>query len=145
MTPTMSKLDAFFGQAPQELYPLDLQRGEPLQGTVMWDVTESDVFPLRMFRPKDTHWECVWRGGADVLALAVPLHTDTYQGHGLWVAEPKDSARLLAAIVKAGVKPADGRYLPRKGDRLTITYTHDVPGRAGTNPTKILEISYDPA
>jgi hypothetical protein len=119
--------------------------GTTFSGVIARDVTDADVRQQTDFLTKQPAF---YRDGRPKLAMIVPIRLSTGpspefpEGVADWWVKGADRDELMRAMVAAGVQPEDGIYFPKGGDQLSITYTHDKPGRAGMNPTKMKAVQY---
>lgn len=131
------------GGGPSLTFP---HPGTAYTGTVLRNVTDADVqaqtdmITGQAARYNDGRYKLVMR-----VPLAVQPSAQFPEGTAVWYVKGNDRAELTRAMEEAGVEtdPATGRlYPPRAGDTLTVTYTHDQPGRRGMNPTKVKRVQY---
>lgn len=119
--------------------------GESVVGTIARDVTDADI---RQQTEVMTGRPQTYRDGRPKLAMVVPIQlaqltAEFPEGVADWWVKGADRDELLHAMTAAGVQPdPDGVYRPKGGDQISITYTHDNPGRAGMSPAKIKAVQY---
>jgi hypothetical protein len=124
--------------------------GTTYQGVIARDVTDADVTQQTDFQTGQITPSCFYRDGRPKLQMVIPLRLSTGptaefpEGTGAWyVKGGADQQELVRAMTAAGAVPDENGVLwPKAGDMLTVTYTHDKPGRAGMNPAKIKQVQY---
>jgi hypothetical protein len=122
------------------------QIGQSYAGVIARDVTDADIRQQTAFQ---TGVPLTYRDGSPKLAMIVPIllasgpTPEFPEGIANWWVKGGDRDELLRAMQAAGAQPdADGVYRPRGGDPISVTYTHDKPGRAGMNATKMKAVQY---
>lgn len=114
--------------------------GTSYTGTVVRNVTDADI---QAQTDMLTGAVATYNDRRPKLVMKVPLllhtpHPAYPEGIGVWYVKGSDRAELARAMEAAGAEPG----APQAGDVITITYTHDQPGRRGMNPTKIKRVDY---
>lgn len=114
--------------------------GTSYTGTVIRNVTDADI---QAQTDLITGTVGKYSDGRPKLLMKVPLllhqPNPAYpEGVGVWYVKGNDRAELARAMEAAGAEAGP----PQAGDVITITYTHDQPGRRGMNPTKIKRVDY---
>jgi hypothetical protein len=124
--------------------------GTTYQGTIARDVTDADVSQQTDYQTKTITPSCFYRDGRPKLQMCIPIllaqgpSAEFPEGAGAWyVKGGADQQELVRAMQAAGAVPDEnGVMFPKAGDLITITYTHDKPGKAGMNPSKIKSVQY---
>lgn len=114
--------------------------GTSYGGIVIRNVTDADV---QAQTDLVTGAVGKYSDGRPKLVMKVPLllqqPNPAYpEGVGVWYVKGNDRAELARAMEAAGAQAGP----PQAGDTITVTYTHDQPGRRGMNPTKIKRVEY---
>ena len=114
--------------------------GTSYTGTVVRNVTDADI---QAQTDMITGAVATYNDRRPKLVMKVPLllhtpHPAYPEGVGVWYVKGSDRAELARAMEAAGAEPG----APQAGDVITVTYTHDQPGRRGMNPTKIKRVDY---
>jgi hypothetical protein len=124
--------------------------GTTYSGVIARDVTDADVTQQTDFQTGQITPACFYRDGRPKLQMCIPIRLSTGpsaefpEGTGAWyVKGGADQQELVRAMTAAGAVPDENGVLwPKAGDPISITYTHDKPGRAGMNPAKIKSVQY---
>lgn len=124
--------------------------GTTYQGVIARDVTNADVSQQTDFQTKTITPSCFYRDGRPKLQMAIPIRlaggpsAEFPEGIAAWYLKGgPDQQELVRAMTAAGAVPDEnGVLFPKAGDLISITYTHDKPGKTGLNPAKMKAVQY---
>jgi hypothetical protein len=108
-------------------------------GTVVRTITDADIEQATEVRGGGPAFH---PDGRPKLIMKVPIlmqpSPEYPTGIGVWYVKGNERSELKRAMEAAGADYP----VPRGGDVIDVTYTHDEPGRSGMSPRKVKRVMY---